>query len=252
MSGPGNPLHRLTLAGWILLTACLFPCRADSKAETYELRGTIVKADDGKPVKGSYPTIFLRSVTTPFTTSTLAGPSGKFTFKNLSPSPYRLTIAVPRWGQMEKSIDIGPSFADRKNRIEMEFRFTPDYRSDEYDVVSLKQLVIPDQALKQYQEALKDLEKKKNAQAVGHLEEAVRIAPHYSDAWNRLGTISFVSSEFSRAETCFRTAVEHDPNSFSPVVNLGAALYALGKIEESLLYNLKAVSMEPGDPLANS
>ena len=206
----------------------------------------------GNPSRGVVPVAFLRGVTSPFTTNTLIGPSGKFSFKKLSAAPYRLTIAVPNWGQMEQSIDIGPSFADSKNRIEMEFRFQPDYQTETTDVVSLSQLTIPRKAKNEYRDAIKELEKKETARAVRHLERAVSIAPHYSDAWNRLGTISFVSREYEKAEKYFRKALEHAPDSFSPVVNMGAALYALGRIEESLVYNKKAVSLDPRDPLANS
>ena len=196
--------------------------------------------------------MFLRGVTTPFTTNTLVGLSGKFNFKNLSAAPYRMTIAVPNWGQMERSIDIGPSFADEKNRIEMEFRFQPDYQTEATDVISLKQLSISGKARKEYREALKDLEKKETEKAIAHLEKAINIAPNYSESWNRLGTIYFISGKFTEAEKCFRNALQNDHASFSPVVNLGAALYALNRIEESLTFNKKAVSMNPRDPLANS
>ncbi|MFH1964867.1 MAG: tetratricopeptide repeat protein, partial [Acidobacteriota bacterium] len=172
--------------------------------------------------------------------------------KKLSAAPYRLTIAVPNWGQMEQSIDIGPSFADEKNRVEMEFRFHPDYQTEETDVVSLKQLSVSGKAKNEYREALKKLEKKETDKAISHLERAVELAPHYAEAWNHLGTISFVSGEYAKAEKYFREALKYDPNSFSPIVNLGAALYALGRIEESLIFNQKAVSLNPRDPLANS
>jgi len=235
----------------LLLFGCFVsPLTADG--DLYELKGKIVRFDDGKPVRGSVPVVFLRSVRTPYTTNTLVGPSGRFDFKDLPPGPYRITISVPDWGQMEKSIDIGPSFADRENRIEREFKFQPDYQTESSDVVSIKQLTVPRKAQNEYRDALKRLEKRETDKAVEHLEKAVEIAPHYSDAWNRLGTISFVSQDFARAEKYFRTALQHDPTSFSPVVNLGAALYAQGKIEESLELNKKAVSMEPRDPLANS
>ena len=249
---PGKTNFRFSWLVWILFVPYFLVCLADPGEESYELKGKVVRADDGKPIKGVVPVAFLRGVTSPFTTNSLVGPSGNFNFKKLSAAPYRLIIAVPKWGEMERSIEIGPSFANNKNQIEMEFKFRPDYQTEETDVVSLKQLTIPGKAKNEYREALKKLEKKEVDKAINHLEKAVKLAPHYSDVWNRLGTISFVSGEYAKAEQYFRKALEHDPNSFAPVVNLGAALYALGKIEESLLFNKKAVSMEPRDPLANS
>lgn len=252
MAVSGNTKVRLVWVTWVFLFMLSPVSIAEPEVETYELRGKVVRFDDGKPIRGVVPIAFLRGVTSPYTTNTLIGPSGKFSFKKLSPAPYRLTIAVPNWGQMEQSIDIGPSFADAKNRIEMEFRFQPDYQTEATDVVSLNQLTIPGKAKKEYRDAIKKLEKKDTSGAVKHLERAVSIAPHYSEAWNRLGTISFVSREYGKAEKYFKKALEHDPDSFSPVVNMGAALYALGRIEESLVYNKKAVSLDPRDPLANS
>lgn len=226
---------------------------ADQVKETFELKGKIVRFDDGKPIRrDSVPIVFLRSVNSPMTLNTLVGPSGKFSFDDIPPGPYRITIAVPSWGQMEKSIDIGPSFSDHKNRIEMEFKFKPDYQTGEQEVVSIKQLTIPDEARDQYRKALESLEEPNTEEAIEYLQKSVKIAPNYSDAWNRLGTIAFVSGDYPQAETYFRTAHRHDPGSFSPVVNLGAALYAQEKMEESLVYNRKAVEMNPQDPLANS
>ncbi len=248
-SNPPLQFYRLMC---VFLLLSLPVCLADSGEETYELRGKVVRFDDGKPIKGVVPVVFLRAVTSPFTTNTLVGPSGKFNFKKLSAAPYRLTIAVPNWGQMEQSMNIGPSFADEKNRVNMEFRFQPDYQTEATDVVSLKQLSVSEKAKKEYREALKKLREKKNDEAISHLERAVEIAPHYAEAWNHLGTISFVSREYAKAEKYFREALKYDSNSFSPIVNLGAALYALGRIEESLIFNQTAVSLNPRDPLANS
>ncbi len=252
MAVPGRACSRILRIIGPFLLLVLTSGLADDKKTTYEFRGRVVRFDDGKPIKGSVPIVFLRSVTSPFTTNTLVGPSGRFRFKNLSASPYRLTVAVPNWGQMERSIDIGPSFADDRNRIEMEFKFQPDYQTQENDVINLKQLTVSGKAKKEFREALKKLEKKETEKAVEHLEKAVEISPHYSDAWNRLGTISFVSNEFEKAEGYFREALRHDPSSFSPIVNLGAALYAQGKIDQSLEFNRKATDMNPRDPLANS
>ncbi len=248
----GKATLRFSCMAWILLILYIPTCLAEPGEERYELKGKVVRADDGKPIKGVIPVVFLRGVTSPFTTNTLVGPSGNFGFKKLSPAPYRLIIAVPKWGEMEKSIEIGPSFANNKNQIEMEFSFSPDYQTETTDVVSLKQLTVPGKAKKEYREALKKLEKNEVDKAITLLKKAIKLAPNYSDAWNRLGTIYFVSGEYAEAEHHFRKAMEIDPNAFAPVVNLGAALYALGKIEESLLFNKKAVSMDPRDPLANS
>jgi tetratricopeptide (TPR) repeat protein len=71
-------------------------------------------------------------------------------------------------------------------------------------------------------------------------------------AWNYLGTIAYTTRRYADAESYFRKALEKDPDSYSPLVNLGGALLALDRTEESLEVNRKAVRAKPDDPLAQS
>jgi tetratricopeptide (TPR) repeat protein len=61
-----------------------------------------------------------------------------------------------------------------------------------------------------------------------------------------------MNQRYEEAEGYFREAMKHDPQAYSPVVNLGAALLSLGKLAESLELNQRAVEMQPSDPLAHS
>src|SRR5690606_21594880 len=54
------------------------------------------------------------------------------------------------------------------------------------------------------------------------------------------------------AERHFRRALKEDPSSYPPLVNLGGALLALGKHEEALKINERAVRRAPEDALAHS
>ena len=90
------------------------------------------------------------------------------------------------------------------------------------------------------------------AGAVAHFERAVELAPQFSEAWNHLGTIAYQSRDYPRAESCFRKALDADPEAFQPLVNLGGVSINLGKFEEALQYNLYAALTRPNDALANS
>ena len=78
------------------------------------------------------------------------------------------------------------------------------------------------------------------------------MAPQFAAAWNNLGTIAYQTGKFQRAEECFRHALEQDPASFEPLVNLGGVLVTAHKLDEALDYNVRAVLTRPNDALANS
>lgn len=216
--------------------------------DSYELRGK-VRFPDGKPVKQGI--VYLEGATSPFSSSTRIGPDGSFRFKDLDATAYRIQI-VTRSGEMEQSIEIGPSSADGKGRIDLTFEFEPHLHMEETATVSLKQLSVPDKARKEYGKAIEALEERKPDEAIEHLQKALVLAPHFSEASNRLGTISYMSKDYDQAETYFREALKHAPDSYPPLVNLGAALLSQGELEEALDVNRRAVQMRPQDPLARS
>jgi len=216
--------------------------------DLYELRGKVV-SPEGELLVDSF--VFLEGATSPFSSSTRTGLDGSFKFKKLDPAMYRVLISTA-WGEMEQSIEIGPSSADKKGRIKITFKFEPQFHAEERATVSLKQLAIPEEAKKEYRKAIEFLNEKKTEEAIEHLQKAVELAPHYSGALNRLGTISYMSQAYGRAETYFRRALSQAPGSYAPVVNLGAALLSLGQLEEALELNRQAVQMRPQDPLARS
>jgi Tfp pilus assembly protein PilF len=120
------------------------------------------------------------------------------------------------------------------------------------NIVSANELAIPAKSISEYRDAQKDLSRQDVASAVKRLEHAVELAPQFSDAWNNLGTIAYQSAKYGRAQECFREALARDPQSYEALVNLGGVLVTLGKPDEAMTYNLKAVLARPNDPLANA
>ena len=88
--------------------------------------------------------------------------------------------------------------------------------------------------------------------AVAHLKRAIELAPQFSAAWNHLGTIAYQTGQYVEAETDFRKGLDADPDAYAPLVNLGGVLINLGKWDEALEYNRRAVLKSPNDALANS
>ena len=222
-----------------------------SRGETahYELRGRLLPA--------TRASVWLHGATAPFEDGTMAGDDGRFRFRDVAAGTYTLGVFVPARGEMRRTIEVGPSHADARKRIEL----TVEVHDGEFEsrdslrrgaIVSAKELAIPERAHREYEEAERRLARRDADGAVAHFERAVDLAPQFSDAWNHLGTIAYQARDYSRAESCFRKALDADPSSFQPLVNLGGVSINLGKFAESLEYNLYAALTRPNDALANS
>jgi len=143
-------------------------------------------------------------------------------------------------------------FADSKGRIVVTIEIDATAMVDRDRVVSTSELSIPETARTEYSRAHDDHARQDINGAVARLKKAVEIAPQFASAWNQLGTIAYQSRQYQKAEEYFREALKQDPDAYSPLVNLGGALQAQNKIEESLAVNLEAVKAMPGDALAHS
>ena len=242
-------MRRLPLT--FALLALLVPGVLGSDKDSFRLVGTILR-DDGKPFKDVAPVVFLDGVRTPFTTETRAGRDGKFTFKNLRAATYTLGVYIPRAGEIQKTVEVGPSFADSKRTIRLTVRFNRADVLEKGHSVSAVELSIPYGAREEFAKAENALSRRDVKGAIGYLKKAVDMAPQYAAAWNRLGTIAYQSARYAEAEEYFREALKQDPEAYSPLVNLGGALLSEGKFQESLPVNQQAVKIKPADALAHS
>ena len=116
----------------------------------------------------------------------------------------------------------------------------------------MAELAIPEKAEREFIRADEFLLRQDIKGAIEHLKKAVEIAPQYSIAWNKLGTIAYQTHQYRQAEEYFRKSLQTDPEAYSPLVNLGGTLLSLQLYEDSLQYNQAAVKAMPADALAHS
>ncbi|HMD70652.1 MAG TPA: tetratricopeptide repeat protein [Bryobacteraceae bacterium] len=200
--------------------------------------------------------VSLFATKTPFTAATVSDAAGRFAFKKLPADDYTVAVVVAGRGEARRTVEVGPAAAGSHQRVSL----TLDLKDSDFEPaavvpqhsVSVGQLAIPTAALRQYQQAQKDLARRHPDAAVKRLENAVSIAPEFAMAWNELGTIAYQTRKFDRAEECFRQALQQDPGSFEPLVNLGGVLVTVHKLDLAADYNLRAVLIRPNDALANS
>jgi tetratricopeptide (TPR) repeat protein len=201
--------------------------------------------------------VTLFGATFPFTASTLSDEHGRFRFQKLQPGAYTVSVLMEDRGEARQTVEVGPSVADAAGRVLIEFSFkeTDFVRSDALSrrhSISVAQLAIPAKAQRRYEEARQCLARRDADAATRQLEEAVKLAPQFADAWNELGTIAYQTQKYARAEECFREALRHDAQAFEPLVNLGGVLVTVHRADEAWQYNASAVALRPNDALAHS
>ncbi len=212
---------------------------------------------DGRLTPAGRAIIFFQAGTNSLARNVETDAAGAFRLKKMLAGTYVVRVMMPGRGEANLSVDLGPAQADARGRIKIslnlsdsDFEFAEAARRS--SSVSAAELAIPNSAWREFEGATRELEKPDPDSARARLEKAVKIAPKFGAAWNTLGTIAYQKREYPQAETCFRTALDAEPGSFTPLVNLGGVLINLGKLDEALTYNRRAVLMQPKSVLANS
>jgi Tfp pilus assembly protein PilF len=197
--------------------------------------------------------VWLYGDTTPFSSSTLCDEGGRFHFAGILPGAYTLSVITTAHGEWRQTVDVGPGVADAKGRVSVHVRID-EAKSllDDRDIVSSRELSIPDSARKEYGKAEQRLSKHDVVGAIAHLQRATEIAPQFSAAWNSLGTIAYHAQHYGQAEQYFRKGLAADPEEYAPLVNLGGVLINLKQYQQAWSFNTLAVSKQPNDALARS
>jgi len=194
--------------------------------------------------------VYLQGATTSFSATTEADLNGRFHFRMLLAGAYVLMV-----GGLQRTVEVGPSLADSKGRVSVTFDLRDANAEPSFErraSVSVRELSIPKEARREYEDAQKALGQRDVSAAVAHLKRALDLAPQFSAAWNHLGTIAYQTGQYVEAEADFRKGLEADPDAYAPLVNLGGVLINLAKWNEALEYNQRAVLRSPNDALANS
>ena len=194
--------------------------------------------------------VYLQGATAPFNATTEADLNGRFHFRKLLRGTYVLMVS-----SLQRTVEVGPSLADSKGRVTVTIILEDTDAGAGFRhraSISVRELQISNEARREYDEAQKALGRRDVPAAIVHLKRAIELAPQFSAAWNHLGTIAYQTGQYVEAETDFCKALDADPDAYAPLVNLGGVLINLGKWDEALEYNKRAVLKSPHDALANS
>ena len=83
-------------------------------------------------------------------------------------------------------------------------------------------------------------------EALGHLREAVRLAPRYARARANLGLVLDMQGKSGEALAEYKEAVRLDPRDAAAQNNLGASLAEAGRFEEAIPHYRDALTADPG------
>lgn len=228
---------KLVFAAVLLKAALPAPLR-------YELRGTV-------PAAGAGAAVSLADATSSYTATAQTGTAGSFRFRQVPGGTYAITVELPDRRLLRQTVIVSPSLADASGVIQVGLTAPPQPRR-RAGTISLRQLAVPEDARRLYTRAQERLSRHDAPAAVRDLEEAVRRAPRFFEAWNALGVIAYHAERYEDAARHFRQALAAQPDADEPLVNLGGVLLNLGQWREALRYNQRAVAGQPGDALAHA
>jgi tetratricopeptide (TPR) repeat protein len=238
----------------LALLALLIPAaaaHAGDEGRRFELTGTIA-SNEPRLFLGPVRYATLYSTGSSYVSRTPVDRVGRFKFKKLAQGTYIFVFGVPRSRPLRKTIEIGPSFADKKGRINAQLAFERKAVSGRPNTVPATQLAVPDSARFEFFKGQEHLDRRETARAREAFQRAIDIAPQFAAAWNSLGTAELQSERYEDAERALRRALDLNPSYYGPLLTLASTLMMLGKSEEALKFNLRAVKLRPDDPQAQS
>ena len=196
----------------ILATSTVFAANHE-----LELRGQISGADS-RPL--APVTVF--GVQTSYKDSVPVSSSGEFRFRSLAPGDYTIAVVGEGSAEVRRTVVVSAALADRDGVVHTTIPFVPNDTSvNGSGTVSVRQLLTSRTASTWYADAQKRLAQHDAAGATHDLQQALRVDPEYSEAWNAMGVISAQNGNDADAEKYFRKALESEPGAFEPSINLG-------------------------------
>jgi len=205
-------------------------------AESQQSLSGYVRTFDGQPIADARVELDRdgRAVTDTYTNA-----GGAFEFDNLAGGGYHVRVNVGV-DEINEDVEVfGPSMVN--------LRMPKPAGSDigTRDSVSVAQLKIPEKARDAYNKARKDVDKGKLDDARRHIEEALQVAPEFSDALTLRGILKLDGNDASGAIADLEKAVQSDPNNSMAFLALGSAYNQQSRFQDALRVLDHGVGLSP-------
>ena len=225
-----------------LVSLMTIPSSADDEQERW-LSGQVL-TEHGMPL-GNVP-VTLEEFG--FRFRTVTDVLGRFDFLDVRPGMHEIVINHEGYTPVRRTVP-----ADDGQRIQMRIRLQPmalperSYVATGDSTIDVSQFRenFPKEARRAFDRGLRDKNRGKVADAVKHLEEAVRIAPDYYDAHLDLGVLYQNEGRLEDAEQHYDIARSLTPNRPQPLINLGTIYLLRDENERAAGILLEAAAMTP-------
>jgi len=208
----------------LFLVAGMVNAQSDFEAGQYTITGSVLSPNFSHNVEVEIR--LLTDTEVPVATER-ARTQEQFRFRGLPKGIYYVEVEAPGLKTTRQRVDFIGSQREVNITLMPEslaqyvFRDSSDY-AGENDVIDIKDVGRSPQVLKQFNEALKKLQKGDVHSASSRLESLLVSDPNFYDAHKTLGIAYQQIGRYSDAETQFRLAHNLRPKSTSPLVHLGS------------------------------
>ena len=218
---------------------------APAQRQNVSVQGN-VRFDDGahRPVA-----VFLEPLSSRPIQRVRADASGDFSFRNVAPGLYYIRVKHAGYEEFAQRIEV-PEF-DRPVEISLrrnaeavtanssEITFPDDFE------IAIRQLDIPDEAIREYQNALDDDKRGLAARALQGFRRALGIAPNFIAAAFRFGSASYKAGRLDEAEKVLVRALKSVPAAPHLRLVLANVFVKQRKYDQALLQIDLALKQNP-------
>ncbi len=214
------------------------PQPAQPNQQSYEIRGKLIFSTPRPPDERIE--VFLernmQRIQSVFTDSI-----GNFEFRSISPGDYHIVVKFAGYEDVQQEVPVYSMTRTTVVTVPMNpvvtvvRKKTPGFEGDNPDVVDVKTMMkaYPKKAVDEYEKALEENKKGATEKAIGHFEQAIKIAPEFYHAFNNLGVAYVKMRRYKDGETAYRRAIELNPKAEQPQLNLGVLLITESDLHRS-------------------
>ena len=185
--------------------------------------------------------------------SVVADTNGAFTFRNLEPGPYYLTVDAGEGFEVFKetvNIDREISRSPRIVTIPVYLRLKPNSPLSS-KTVDASLASVPKPALERYDKARELARAGDSKAAIEELKGAISLYAEFALAFNELGVQYLKLGQLDQALEALRSAVKLAPEAFSPRLNYGIALLNKKEFSQADTELRRALKKNDSSPTAH-
>ncbi|HEX5085072.1 MAG TPA: tetratricopeptide repeat protein, partial [Blastocatellia bacterium] len=185
--------------------------------------------------------------------SVVADADGAFTFRNLEPGPYYLTVDAGEDFEVFKdtiNIDREISKTPRILTVPIYLRLKPNGPLNS-GTVDASLAGAPKPAVELYNKARELAREGKSETAIQQLKDAISLYPKFGLAYNELGVQYLKLGQLEQALDALRSAVKHAPEAFNPRLNYGIALLNKKEFPQAEAELRRALKKNDSSPTAH-